>query len=42
MDVLERELGNLQRDATLKKSIEDVDKIIQQLEKARGAIAAGA
>ena len=41
MDVLQVELAKLRRDANLKQSIEDVDKIIQQLEKARDTIAAG-
>ena len=41
MDVLERELIKLQRDSSFEQSLEDVDKIIQQLEKAREAIVAG-
>jgi len=41
MDVLQRELAKLRRDATLSQSINDVDKIIEQLEKARETIAAG-
>jgi hypothetical protein len=41
MDTLQLELAKLQRDANLKQSIEDVDKIIAQLEAARGTIAAG-
>ncbi|KAA8574769.1 hypothetical protein EYC84_004018 [Monilinia fructicola] len=38
MDVLEKELMKLQRDSSFNQSIEDVDKIIQQLERAREAI----
>ncbi|KAF5872015.1 putative regulator of gluconeogenesis protein [Botrytis fragariae] len=38
MDVLEKEIIKLQRDSSFDQSIEDVDKIIQQLEKARDAI----
>jgi len=41
MDVLQIELAKLRRDAKLKQSIEDVDKIIEQLERARGTIVAG-
>lgn len=41
MDLLQIELAKLQKDANLKHSIEDVDKIIAQLEAARGTIAAG-
>ncbi|KAI9744451.1 MAG: hypothetical protein M1818_001980 [Claussenomyces sp. TS43310] len=40
MDVLELELSRLRRDATLSRSIDDVDKILQQLCKARDSIAA--
>ncbi|QSZ37471.1 hypothetical protein DSL72_008569 [Monilinia vaccinii-corymbosi] len=39
MDVLAKELAKLQRDSSFNQSIEDVDKIIQQLERAREAIA---
>ncbi|TGO07374.1 hypothetical protein BTUL_0285g00050 [Botrytis tulipae] len=38
MDVLEKEIVKLQRDSSFDQSIEDVDKIIQQLEKARDTI----
>ncbi|KAF7864063.1 hypothetical protein EAF04_007028 [Stromatinia cepivora] len=38
MDVLDRELIKLQRDSSFDQSIEDVDKIIQQLERARNSI----
>ena len=41
MDSLQDELAKLRRDASLSQSIQDVDKIIQQLEKARGTIEAG-
>lgn len=41
MDALQVELAKLRRDANLKKSIDDVDSIIAQLEAARGTIAAG-
>lgn len=41
MDVLETELARLRRDATLSQSIEDVDKILEQLCGARESIAAG-
>lgn len=41
MDLLQIELAKLRRDANLSQSIEDVDKIIEQLEKARETIAAG-
>ncbi|KAF4635026.1 hypothetical protein G7Y89_g3093 [Cudoniella acicularis] len=38
MDALQVDLAKLRRDANLTQSIEDVDKIIEQLEKAREAI----
>lgn len=41
MDALQDELRKLQRDASYTQSITDVEKIIQQLETAREAIAAG-
>lgn len=41
MDILELELSRLHRDATLIHSIDDVDKIIDQLCKARESIATG-
>jgi hypothetical protein len=41
MDSLQDELAKLRRVANLSQSIEDVDKIIQQLERARGTIEAG-
>ena len=41
MDSLQDDLAKLRRDANLSQSIADVDKIIQQLEKARGTIEAG-
>jgi hypothetical protein len=41
MDALETELIRLQRDATLFQSVEDVDKILEQLCRARDSIAAG-
>lgn len=40
MDSLQVELAKLRRDANLKKSIDDVDSIIAQLEAARGTIVA--
>lgn len=41
MDSLQIELAKLRRDANLSKSIEDVDSIIEQLERAREAIVSG-
>lgn len=41
MDALQIELAKLRRDANLSQSIQDVDKIIQQLENARETIASG-
>ena len=41
MDVLQDELAKLHRDANLTQSIRDVDKIIEQLERARESIVAG-
>lgn len=41
MDHLQIELAKLRRDANLKQSMEDVDKIIEQLERARETIIAG-
>jgi hypothetical protein len=41
MDALQLELAKLRRDANLTQSIEDVDKIIAQLERAREAIVEG-
>ena len=41
MDVLQVELAKLHRDANLTQSIEDVDNIIAQLERARESIVAG-
>jgi hypothetical protein len=41
MDVLETELARLHGEATLSQSIEDVDKILEQLCRARDSIAAG-
>lgn len=41
MDALETELSRLQRDAALSQSVEDVDKILEQLCRARDAITAG-
>jgi hypothetical protein len=41
MDPLLLELAKLQKDGNLKQSIEDVDKIIEQLEKARETIVTG-
>ncbi|KAL3423453.1 hypothetical protein PVAG01_05200 [Phlyctema vagabunda] len=40
MDILQTDLARLRRDATLGQSIEDVDKIIEQLCQARETIAA--
>jgi len=40
MDHLQIELAKLRRDANLKQSMEDVDKIIEQLERARETIIA--
>jgi E3 ubiquitin-protein transferase RMND5 len=41
MNALETELTRLQRDAALSQSVEDVDKILEQLCRARDAITAG-
>lgn len=41
MDALQLELAKLRRDANLTQSIEDVDRIIAQLEKARESIVSG-
>lgn len=41
MDSLQVELAKLRRDANLSQSIEDVDSIIEELERAREAIVAG-
>lgn len=41
MDPLLLELAKLQKDGNLRQSIEDVDKIIDQLEKARETIVTG-
>lgn len=41
MDVLQVELAKLRRDANLGQTIQDVDKIIEQLERARETIVAG-
>ena len=41
MDHLQIELAKLRRDANLKQSMDDVDKIIEQLERARETIIAG-
>lgn len=41
MDVLEKELIKLQKNTSFDQTIEDVDKIIQQLERARDAIDSG-
>lgn len=41
MDILQDELAKLHRDANLTQSIQDVDKIIEQLERARASIVAG-
>lgn len=41
MDLLQTELARLRRDANLTKSIEDVDRIIEQLCKAKETIVAG-
>ena len=41
MDVLQVELAKLRKDANLTQSIEDVDKIIEQLERARESIFTG-
>lgn len=41
MDALQIELAKLRRDSNLDQSIQDVDKIIEQLEKAREAVVAG-
>jgi E3 ubiquitin-protein transferase RMND5 len=41
MDALQIELAKLRRDANLTQSIQDVDKIIEQLEMARESIIAG-
>ena len=41
MDALQIELAKLRRDANLTQSIQDVDKIIAQLENARETIVSG-
>lgn len=41
MDALNLELAKLRRDANLSQSIEDVDKIIEHLERARESIVQG-
>lgn len=41
MDALTTELSRLQRDPALSQSVEDVDKILEQLCKARESIASG-
>jgi hypothetical protein len=41
MDVLQLELAKLRKDGNLTQSIQDVDKIIEQLERARESIVAG-
>lgn len=41
MDVLKNDLAKLQKDANLDQSMRDVDKIIAQLERARGQIVQG-
>lgn len=41
MDILQLELAKLRRDGNLAQSIQDVDKIIEQLERAREAIVTG-
>lgn len=41
MDVLESEITKLLKDSNLRKSIKDVEIIIDQLEKARETIVAG-
>jgi hypothetical protein len=41
MDILQDELAKLHRDGNLNQSIQDVDKIIEQLERARESIVAG-
>jgi hypothetical protein len=41
MDVLQLELAKLHKDGNLNQSIQDVDKIIEQLERARESIVAG-
>jgi hypothetical protein len=42
MDALQIELAKLRRDANLSQSIQDVDKIIEQLENARESVVSGA
>jgi hypothetical protein len=41
MDVLQIELAKLRKDGNLSQSIQDVDKIIEQLERAKAAIVEG-
>ncbi len=41
MDAIQIELAKLRKDGNLKQSIDDVDKIIEQLERARETIVAG-
>ncbi len=38
MDILQHDLEKLRQDANLQQSIQDVDKIIEQLERAREQI----
>ncbi len=38
MDILQHDLKKLRQDANLQQSIQDVDKIIEQLERAREQI----
>lgn len=41
MDAIQIELAKLRKDGNLKQSIDDVNKIIEQLERARETIVAG-
>jgi len=41
MDTLQVELAAMRREANLSQSIQDVDKIIEQLERARESIVSG-
>ena len=41
MDALQQEASKLRKDANLQDSIDDVERIIEQLERAREAIVAG-
>jgi prefoldin subunit 5 len=41
MEILQDELAKLRRESSLSQSIDDIDKIIEQLERARESVLAG-